>query len=182
MYERNTFKDLTQEIDDIQKHRRKPKTFGLEYPFYNYNDRIYMLFMTQIFRNLEIRRFKECEYLAYELDECLEMLMVDKGYYKCGFMVNNTEHLRVMFGKSTYIGAYNILFLVRHEFIIKTATQMMCFSIRLQALREILEEFPQFKRPLKAKVISCYARNQYFPLMKQKRDVVEQFNDRKDYE
>lgn len=98
--------------------------------------------MTQIFRHLEIRSYEEDVYLAYELESCSEILMVDKGFYKCGFQVNNHEYLKLLFGKSTCIGAYNILFLVRHEFIYKATTPIFCYSIRLENIRDIFDEIP----------------------------------------
>ena len=66
--------------------------------------------MTQIFRSLELRHFKVDEYLARELEECSEVLLVDNGFYKAGFQVNNTEYMHLIFGKSTSIGAYNMMF------------------------------------------------------------------------
>lgn len=71
---------------------------------------------------------------------------------------------------------------MRHEFIIKTVTYMFCFAIRIESMLDILNENPQFKQPMKRKEISCYARNVYFPLMRMKRELIEQFSLRRDYE
>jgi len=98
--------------------------------------------------------------------------MVDKGYYQCGFRINNKEYLKLMFGKSTIIGAYNIIFLVRHEFSIKTVSEVKCFSIRLDKVREIFEENPQYLPPIQRKALSTYAKNIYFPLMRMKREII----------
>lgn len=99
-----------------------------------------------------------------------------------GFNVNNEQHLKLKFGPSTRIGSYNLLFLIRHEFIFKSMTAMFCYSIRLEALHQILNENPQFKLPMKRKEISNYARYIYFPLMRLKRELIEQFSLRRDYE
>lgn len=91
--------------------------------------------------------------------------MVETGYYQCGFQVNKKEHLCLMFGKSTIIGAYNIMFIKRHEFIIKTKTRILCYAIRMPNIKQLFNEFAQFERPMRQKVMSIYARNVYFPLM-----------------
>lgn len=83
---------------------------GLYYPFYSYIDQLYLIFMTNIFEKLEIRQFPSGVYLANELDDCQEILLVDQGYYKIGYMVNNAEHMRLTFGPSTRIGTYNMLY------------------------------------------------------------------------
>lgn len=100
--------------------------------------------MTHIFRSLEIRHFPENDYIAHELDECTEILLVDEGKYKMGFRVNNKEHLKLIFGRSTQIGAYNLMFMMRHEFTIKSLTKLDCFAIRMRNVREIFSENPQF--------------------------------------
>lgn len=108
--------------------------------------------------------------------------MVEDGFYRVGFQVNNAEYLRLIFGKSTCIGAYNALFMVRHEWIFKTATPLSSFAIRVQRFNEIFNDMEQFKRPMRRKVVGIYARNLYFPLMKMKREVINAFSQRKDYE
>jgi len=80
--------------------------------------------------------------LAKELDECNEILFVDEGYYKVGFRVNNTEYLPLIFSKSTYIGAYNVMFMVRHELLYKSMTPMFCFAIRKHTFDDIFVEIP----------------------------------------
>ena len=98
-----------------------------------------------MFRSLEIRHIEEDVYIARELDECDEVLFVDEGFYKLGFQVNNNEYMRLIFGKSTNIGSYNVMFMVRHELIYKSITTMFCFAIRKLVFDGIFNEFPQFK-------------------------------------
>lgn len=81
-------------------------------------------------------------YLARELDDCSEILFVEEGFYKVGFQVNNTEYLRLIFGKSTSIGAYNVMFMVRHELIYKATSSMFCFALRVIEFNEIMNEIP----------------------------------------
>ena len=138
--------------------------------------------MNQIFECIEIRHIPEGFYLAHELDECSEILLVDKGKYQVGFRVNNNEHMKLIFGESTRIGTYNVMFMVRHEFIIKSLTPLDCYSIRLHNIRSILKDSPQFTLPLKRKAISNYSRYIYFPLIKMKRQIISKFDKRKDFE
>ena len=72
--------------------------------------------------------------------------------------------------------------MMRHEFIIKSLTELRCFSLRMSHIRDIFQENPQFERPLQLKVISSYARQIYYPLIKMKRNIVQKFNTRKDFE
>ena len=105
--------------------------------------------MTYIFRSLQTRYFDKGVYLAKELEDCQEILLVEKGYYKVGFQVNNTEYMPIMFGPSTRIGSYNVLYMVRYEFAFKTVTPMYCFSISIQSMNDIFDEVPQFKIPMR---------------------------------
>ena len=120
--------------------------------------------------------------MAHELEDCQEILLINEGYYKAGFQVNNVEHLKFTFGPSTRIGTYNILYQIRHEFIIKAVTWIYCYAIRREVLQDLLIQNPQFKAPMKRKEISVYARNLYFPLMRKKRELIEKFSLRKDYD
>ena len=141
-YHDKTFRQLFKENQHAYLKDTKIDLLGQYFPFYSYNDQIYLLFMTRIFRSLEIRKYDEGVYLARELDECHEILFVDEGFYKVGFQVNNTEYLRLIFGKSTCIGAYNAMFMVRHELLYKSITHMFCFAIRKSVFDEIFTEIP----------------------------------------
>ena len=88
----------------------KLNLYGLYYPFYDYNDNSYLVFMTNLFKQLEIRQFPEDYFLASELEDCSEALLIEEGVYKAGFMVNNKDNLLLTFGSTTRIGIYNMLF------------------------------------------------------------------------
>ena len=88
----------------------KLNLYGLYYPFYDYNDNSYLVFMTNLFKQLEIRQFPEDCMLASELEDCSEALLIEEGVYKAGFMVNNKDNLLLTFGSTTRIGIYNMLF------------------------------------------------------------------------
>ena len=98
--------------------------------------------MSKIFSSLEIRYFEDGVYLARELEDAQEVLFVDEGYYKVGFTINNVENLNLIFGKSTNIGAYNVMFRMRHQFMYQSMTKMLCFAIRLFEFNDIFNEIP----------------------------------------
>ena len=50
--------------------------------------------MTLIMQNLEVREYHAGEYIAKELDECLEVLFVISGRYNVGYELNNVERYR----------------------------------------------------------------------------------------
>ena len=58
---------------------------------------------------------------------------------------------------------------------------MFCFALRAVEFNEIMNDTPQFKVPMRRKVIGNYARNLYFPLMRMKRQVMDMFNMRNDF-
>lgn len=148
---------------------------GLRFPFFDFNDRIYLNFMTHIFKSLELRRFPKDYYICYELDECDEILMVDKGFYLVGYNVNNFEYFTRLYGKSSIIGAYNVIFRMRQEFLIKTQTQMEAYAIRRMNMHKILQKYRYFEVPMKQKAISTYSSNIYFPLTKEKNLLIKHF-------
>lgn len=45
-------------------------------------------------QNLEIRQYAKGEMIAYELDECLEVLFVQQGRYNVGYEVNKKIRYR----------------------------------------------------------------------------------------
>lgn len=46
-------------------------------------------FMIKLMNKLEIRMFKRNVIIAAEMDECLEILFVENGFYKVGYQINN---------------------------------------------------------------------------------------------
>jgi len=78
----------------------------MNFPFYNYYDDEYCEFMTYIMNSLEVRKYPRGFSLANEMDECMELLFVEKGEYSVGYEINKQEFLRLRFGMSTMIGGF----------------------------------------------------------------------------
>ena len=80
--------------------------------------------------------------MVSELDDYSEVLLIEEGLYKSGFSINNKEHFPLMFGSSSRIGLYNVLFYIRHEFLMKSVTPIKAYSIRKGVLQDLLNESP----------------------------------------
>ena len=50
---------------------------------------MYCEFMIKMMNKLEIRVYKKDYLIASEMDECMEVLFVENGYYKIGYQINN---------------------------------------------------------------------------------------------
>lgn len=68
--------------------------------------------------------------IAQEQDECQEVLFIQQGKYNIGYEVNKRRRYRKQFGPSTIIGAYQMCFLKRFEFIFTAQTYMICYALR----------------------------------------------------
>lgn len=53
---------------------------------------------------------------------------------------------------------------------------MSAYSLRLEKIRAIFEDIPNYLMSMKRKVITLYSRNIFFPLMKMKREIIEAYN------
>ena len=62
--------------------------------------------MTDIMNSLEIRFFEKDEIIVKEMDESLEILFVEQGYYEVGFEINNKQFYEILCGMSTNIGGF----------------------------------------------------------------------------
>ena len=51
------------------------------------------------------------------MEECMEILFVDKGRWKVGYEINKKQFFRRQFGESTIIGGFEICYEKRFKFI-----------------------------------------------------------------
>ena len=82
----------------------------LQFPFYSWDDLEYQYFMMDFFRLLENRCFNAREQILGELEECQDLLFVQKGLYVVGYEINKVEKLKLLFGERTTIGGFNMCF------------------------------------------------------------------------
>ena len=67
---------------------------------------MYSEFMLMLLNKLEIRIYQKNFLIASEMDESMEMLFVESGYYKIGYQINNRLFYRLYFGMFTTIGGF----------------------------------------------------------------------------
>ena len=77
------------EIDEKLNGKVQTRRKILRFPFYTYENESYSNMMIDLMNSLEVRFYKNGEILANELDECLELIFVEKGTYRVGYGVNN---------------------------------------------------------------------------------------------
>ena len=64
------------------------------FPYYRYDHEMYCSFMKNLMNSLEIRKFREGEIIANEMEESLEVMFVNKGRYDIGYEINNKKFFR----------------------------------------------------------------------------------------
>ena len=130
---------------------------------------------------LEIRYYKQNSLIAAEMDECMEVLFVEQGFYRYGYEINNHEYYKRRFGMFTVIGGFNICYDKRFMFIIRSATDLKGLAIRKQNFRKLLWEYPDFALQLKHKFWKHYCIQVLIPLKKRKNADLIEYNQRQDY-
>ena len=90
----------------------------LSFPFFTMANDYYAQFMTNIMKNLQGRFYNKGLVIAEEQEECLEVIFVLRGKYNIGYEINRKRRFRKQFGPSTLIGAFQMCFLKRHQFLI----------------------------------------------------------------
>ena len=104
--------------------------WGLQYPYFTFDNENYNEFMILMLSALEMRRYLKDEIITNEMDESFEILFVELGRYDVGYEVNKKPFYRLRFGESTQIGGFQILYFKRHNFVHKASTMMLCQAIR----------------------------------------------------
>ena len=99
---------------------------------------MYGEFMIKLMNKLEIRMYKKNEIIATEMDECLEVLFVENGFYKVGYQINNIHFYRRRFGMFTVIGGFQICYDRRFSFIFKASAELKGLAIRKEHFKELL--------------------------------------------
>ena len=137
--------------------------------------------MTHIMMNLEGRFYRQGHVIVQEQDECLEVLFVLRGRYNIGYEINRKRRFRKQFGPSTLIGAFQMSFLKRYQFLIVAQTDMLCYVLRREQWFALMEEYPDFCRIIKQKSFHFYVSLIQRPLMKLKNKEITKYEQRKDY-
>ena len=95
----------------------------------------------RIYTSLEIRQYFHGHMIAEELDEGLEVLFVTQGRYNVGYQINKRNRYRRQFGESTIIGAFEICFKQRFQFLYQASSaDLIGYAIRKKEWLSILNE------------------------------------------
>ena len=97
--------------------------------------------MLELMNQLEIRFYKKNTVIAAEMDECMEVLFVENGFYKVGYQINNHEYYRRRFGMFTVIGGFNVCYDRRFNFMFKSSTDLKGLAIRKPNFRQLLMSY-----------------------------------------
>lgn len=91
---------------------------------------MYSDFMIKLMNKLEIRIYPKNYLIASEMDECMEILFVEQGYYKIGYQINNYQFYKCYFGMFTNIGGFQLSYNRRFNFFYRTSTDLKGLAIR----------------------------------------------------
>jgi hypothetical protein len=137
--------------------------------------------MISFMNQIESTFYSPDETIANELDECLEVLFVEKGRYQIGYEINKQQFMCRQYGMSTIIGGFQVVYNIRFSFIYRAFTAMKCLSLRKQNFLKVLNNFPEIKFQLKQKLFKHFSQEVFQPIMKKKNYSVLNFNYRDDY-
>lgn len=180
----NVFKVKALKYKKIQFSNGKIGLMGksFPYPFYTFDDQSYSRFMVEMLNSLEFRYYHKDIIFINELDECLEMLFVEKGLYQVGYQINNNLNFVKTLGVFSIIGGYQICHRQRFEFIYRSKTQIQGQAIRCKPLLNLLQKWPQFKHQIYQKLRTQYSQSVFQPLSKQKNIDQKDYTFRRDYQ
>ena len=137
-------------------NRCKPSKNPNRLPFYDWRDQSYQSFMIALLQKLEVRFFEPKYLIFYEMDDPCELYYIQEGCYDIGYEVNKRIKYRLKFGPRTVIGGFNVVFGVRHQFIIRSSTYLQGFSIRKKSWKSLVNQSPKFTKLMKIKLIQSY--------------------------
>jgi len=98
--------------------------------------------------SLEFRSYHQGKILINELDECLEIMFVEKGTYEIGYQINNKNRFIKKMGMFSNIGGYQLINSKRFEFIYRTKTVLLGQAIRKEHFLIILSDWPEFSNQI----------------------------------
>lgn len=124
----STFKVLKKVTEDqIQTH-------------YTWDDDVYRLFMIRLLNFLEPRKTKGHTIIIDELQEVIEAFFVSKGTVLVGYDINKMKRYCMRFQEKCLIGAYEMTYGQRAQFIYTALTSVSGYTIRKQNWKKLLDQ------------------------------------------
>ena len=112
--------------------------------------------MMKLLRSLEPVQARSQVTLIYELEDVNEVTFWMQGIYQIGYHFNGEDHFKIFYRNSNVIGAYNVSYNVKSEYIYRTVSQCHGFFVRKRAWYNILKNHDQMARIFKAKIARDY--------------------------
>ena len=107
-------------------------------------------------RSLEPREEAAGVVLINELEDVNEVICFTHGTYEIGYDFNGEEQFKIRFKNSNMIGAFNLSFNQRSEYIYRTVTNCQGFFIRKRAWYDIMNNHKQVSEGFKAQIAQDY--------------------------
>ena len=137
--------------------------------------------MLYILKALEPICIPAKEIIYYELDEVNEIIFVEEGKYDVGYEINKVKKFKLRLTKNSVIGAFNVLFDRRQNFIYRAYTDCKGYFIRKIGWKKILNMYPEFKPILRKKVLFEFFFQVRKPIDRFKLQEIEKYNTRNDF-
>jgi len=108
--------------------------------------------MMEVLSSLEPRYEDADCYLFKELEEVNEVIFFNKGVYEIGYEFNGEEKFKIRYKNSNLIGAYNVTFGKRSQYIYKTKTICNGWFIRRIKWIKIINDHEMVSDEFKDKI------------------------------
>lgn len=138
--------------------------------------------MITLLKALEPFSIPSKELLYQELDDVNVIHFVEDGMYDLGFEINKVRKFKLRLSSSTLIGAFNICFNKRMNYLLRTHSTIKGQFIRKSSWKKVMAEFPEFEILIKRKVLFEFIINIKQPLEKLKKQEIQHFRNRMDYQ
>ena len=110
----------------------------------------------KLLRSLEPVQERSQVTLIYELEDVNEVTFWMQGIYQIGYHFNGEDYFKIFYRNSNVIGAYNVSYNVKSEYIYRTVSQCNGFFVRKKAWHNILKNHDQMAHIFKAKIARDY--------------------------
>lgn len=112
------------------------------YPFYDFNDGTpYSDFMVKLLESFEVRHFPPGFKIFNSTENPEECYFIRKGRWDVGYEVNNKSKYCLQFGPRTVIGAFNLMFDQRLDYIYRAHTDIEAMALRRRDWLKLEKDF-----------------------------------------
>lgn len=143
----------------IARRRRKILMTQGKFPFYTLEDTVYSHFLTDFLQMLNVSKIHPSEIIFTELQEPTEMYFVIKGTFNYGYEINKRRKFRLQGSDHSILGGYQCIFNYRHQYVIKSVTEIQGFMIKRMDISKLFDQYPLFAKQIQRKCLVQYIKN-----------------------